>query len=620
MMKIEDVKKIADTMIDADRDRDNAFQAYADMYHLRWKLPDELGRVQWIRKFIASDPHDAVASGVRVLSALKPKIKKHPLAPDQENKARANMEERVLAWHLWSADRRRPVSVVSDAVQAALLYNSVALHVSDLENEIEVRRSMGQSTKRLEIARRSGRFTIQAFNPMDVHAKRSVYGPECVLLSQKRLASEVVAEWGKLAKSVQTMADNGEMVRYFDYWDYDNRAVWVTADTAATNAAEIGTILKPTAHELDFLPWVALMGGTDLEHLEHYKYHPMLFPLYFSQSWETLNVTRSLVVSEAISRAASPMFSDEGPNQMEADVNYGDPLKIAKPAPGNTLKALPPAPIDQGLQQIADMISSDVQRSTISRILMGGDIPSGTAYSTLNLATQTAVGALKPAKELAEKALAEMFKIMLAWVVHTNVPLLAYGNVEKSTSYGENMVIQPDEIDLSALYIDVELSPDVPTDRLQRANAASIMVQYGYPREYALEDLGVDDPQQAIRQWYFERYVQQKFDLETQREQQEVQLEGQAQQMQIQMQAQQAQMQMQQQQQMAQQPPMQQGGMPPEGMSPEGMPPEPGQGQGYNPAMGGTPAVMSMPPDQALREMVRQQTFGGEEPGYAEME
>lgn len=608
-MKIEEAKKIADSMIDADRDRDNAFQAYADMYHLRWKLPDELGKVQWIRKFIASDPHDAVASGVRVLSALRPKIKKHPLLPDEKNRERANMEERVLAWHLWSADRRRPVSVVSDTVQAALLYNAVALHVSDLENEIRVRKEMGQSTKRLEIARRSGRFTIQAFNPMDVHVKRSVYGPECVLLSQKRMATEVMAEWGKLAKSLQTMADNGEMVRYYDYWDYDNRAVWVTSDTAATNAAEIGVIMRPTSHDLDFLPWVALMGGTDLEHLEHYKYHPMLFPMYFSQSWETLNVIRTLVMSEAISRVASPMFSDEGPNQMEASVDYGDPLKIAKPAPGNTLKALPPAPIDQGLQQIADMISSDVQRSTISRILMGGDIPSGTAYSTLNLATQTAVGALKPAKELAEKSLAEMFKVMLAWVVHTEVPLLAYGNVEKTDSYGENMIIQPDEIDLSALYIDVELSPDVPTDRLQRANAASIMVQYGYPREYALEDLGVEDPQQAIRQWYFERYVQQKFDSEVQREQQAIQLEMQAQQMQMQMQMQQAQMQ--EQQAMQQQQMQQQQG---------GMPPEVGQGQGYNPAMGGTPAVMAQPPDQALREMVRQQTFGGEEPGYAEVE
>jgi hypothetical protein len=77
--------------------------------------------------------------------------------------------------------------------------------------------------------------------------------------------------------------------------------------------------------------------------------------------------------------------------------------------------------------------------------------------------------------------------------------------------------------------------------------------------------------------------------------------------------------QMAQEQQMAQQQQMQQGQQQGQGMG--GMPmPETGQGQGYNPAMGGTPAVLSMPPDQALREMVRGQTYGGQEPGFAEVE
>lgn len=37
------------------------------------------------------------------------------------------------------------------------------------------------------------------------------------------------------------------------------------------------------------------------------------------------------------------------------------------------------------------------------------------------------------------------------------------------------------------------------------------------------------------------------------------------------------------------------------------------EGQGWNPAMGGTPAVMAQPPGMALREGVQGRSFTGEE-------
>lgn len=621
MAKIDEIRALADQMIDNDNARDSAFGYYQDMFHLRWELPRELKNIQWIHKFVSTDAHDAVASGVRVLSSLKPYIRKHPLASDQANRQIANQTERVLSWCLWNADRRRSRGVVADVVQSALLYDAVALNVVDLENELRVRDKMGtKNLRRLRNAVDSGRFVVQVFNPMDVHVMRSTYGVEAVLLCQKKLASEVVLEWGNMADGLKALADKGEMINYYDFCDYEYRAVWVGPSAYTAGASDLQTILAPDKHDMEFLPWAALMGGTSLEGYEEFKYHPMLFPLYFSQSWDTMNVIKTLRMSEAIAHAAAPRLSDEGPNQVEAQIDYGDPMLIAKPAPGNTLRPLAPPPIDQGLGQIADEIAGDIQRATVSRILTGGDIPSGTAYSTLNLATQTAVGSLKPAKELAEKALAEMFKLMLMWVRHTGKPLLAYGSERRSQSYGDNYVIEAEDIDPGALYLEVELIADVPTDRLQRANAASIMVQFGYPKEYALEDLGVDDPQTAMRQWYYEKFVEQMFSNWQQEQNNGIQLDFQAKMQEVQMQAQMMAQQAMQQEQQQQAMPPGMGGMPPGAMPM--MPEDEGafemEGQGWNPAMGGTPAVMAGGPEM-LRENVAGQTFTGEAPGFMEV-
>jgi len=62
---------------------------------------------------------------------------------------------------------------------------------------------------------------------------------------------------------------------------------------------------------------------------------------------------------------------------------------------------------------------------------------------------------------------------MLLWCAYTEMPLYAYGTGKDDK--GQEYVIDPRRYH-DAIYIDVELKPDVPTDRLQRINAASIAV------------------------------------------------------------------------------------------------------------------------------------------------
>lgn len=595
MPQIKEVIKIAKDMVHADELRDKAFADYEDMYHSRWELPAEMQSLEWVRKYIDTDPHDAVEAGVRVLASLEPSITFTPLRNEPLTKRDANHIERNLLWQLKSANRRRSSSIEADVVRSALLYSAVALNVIDLDHHIKLLKSMGRDTKRMDAARRLSRFIVQTFNPRSIHTKWSTLGPQAVLLCQDRTAADVMHEWG-MTKLKDWEPD--DVVCYNDYTDFDNRVVWV--DGGQGNKDQYLEILNEP-HGLNFFPWVASMGGSSLEEKQEDKYHPILYSIRNSGQWRSKNVVMTLAMSEVISHAASPRHVEEGPNPDHAQIDYGDPSRTAKAAPGNTLRPMPTPPIDNAMTEVADRLTAAMSKSTVSQVLQGAGLPSGTSFAAYNQATQNALGSLRPSKRLAEQALSEMFALMLMWVKQTDIPLYAYGN-DKRTDLGTNYVVEPDAFDESALYIDVKLTEQVPTDQMQRANAASMMIQsMNYPRVYALEDVGVTDPEAAIEQSYMEQYVNFKFQqfLKAEGAQLDLQIQGMAQQMQAaqeqQMQAQQAQAQ----QQAVMQQSAEQQGM---------MGPAPG-GQGFNPAMGGIPPAVAFP--EGTREITQGEDMMG---------
>lgn len=574
-------------MAEANRERNVAFGYYENVYHNKWDLPGELGALQWIRKVVSTEGGDAIEAGVRTLTSLEPKVTFTPAASDPETKAGANEVERILKWQLASANRRRPTTVQADLVKSALLYASTAALVIDLEQHIKQVKQKKGDTRHLEAMKSRSRFAIATHNPKNVHVMRDNFGVRAVLLAVKRDAQEVIDEWGLENDELDKIAEAGECVDYYDYMDYDARCVFCTAGGAGLDSEEgkgIYEIVRAD-HKLPFLPWAALMGGSTLEEKEEDRYHPLLYSMRTSGNWENVNVARTLYMSEAIAHAAAPRVAEEGPNEESAEINYGDPSQEIKAPTGNTVKPFPPPQIDAGMATIDDRLTSSINQSTVSRILMGGEVAAGTSFASLNLQTQTALGALKPAKELAEKTLSEIFVLMLLWSKETDKPLMAYGN-DRRGDLGKQYLMEVDLIPESELYIDVELVADVPTDKMQRANTANMLTQMGYPREYALEDIGVSDPQEAMFLWNMEKWVDHLNEMAKQRQILEMQNEMAMQQAQVQqeMANQQAQEQQAQEAQML----AQMGQM---GAQESGMP----GGQGFNAAMGGTPPPTAAP-------------------------
>lgn len=594
-MKFEDIQTLAQKMVDNDRERDKAFRAYQQMYHNDWSLPAGLAEVQWIHKTISSDPHDAINAGVNVLSNTEPHVKFMPLANDTANKTRANMIENVLKWQLKSLNRRRPAPVQSDAVRSALTYAAIAMNVVDLDWQLKIVKEAGGNARRLNAARNYSRFMVNTFNPLDVHVRYSNLMPEAVLLCQTRSASSVRDEWGsRVGKKLDNAITENLNITFWDYMDYETRSIWCTASQSSGDSDTV-RIMEVEDLGLPFLPWVALMGGSTLESDPQHQYHSMLYSVYMSGQWETQNVVETLVTSEAIARAAQPRISAEGQGVGKVEYDAMSPDGIVQPPIGINLKALPPQQLDPALTGIADRIGNRIDKSTVSRILMTGEVPSGTAFSSLNLLTQTAVGALKPHQKLAEQALSEMFTLMLLWVEHTGNPLTAYDTTKKNL--GAEYIIEPDTIDPKNLYVECSLVADVPTDRQQRANTAMLLKNAGLLSiERGMEELGIDDPQTEMETIDLEKFKNNEVNLLIQQRQLELQMK--VQQMQQQLAAMQAQQQ--QQAQAAQQGQMQQQMQ--------------GGGQGFNPAAGGQPPIGMTP------GATREQLSGVDNQGNAVMQ
>jgi len=572
-------RSLAQIMLDNDQERNEKMLDYDDMYHVKFDLPEEVNDIPWMRAVPDTGAADSIDAGIRVLSATKPKITMTPLAPNEATRREANDRERNLSWQLSALNRRRSRSVQADMAESALRYAAVAAVVIDLDWQIKRAKERGRDTSSMEMARRYSRFVVNVYNPKNVHVRRSIYGNEAVLLATKRKAIDVVAEWSHMAEDLQGLVDNDDSVTYYYMMDLKNTVVWCEPEINTGEDVQgqgFYVIEEPRAHDLPFLPWVAMMGGSNLEDEEEKKYRPTLYALGASKNWDTHNLIRSINVSERIALAASPRYKEEGPGQGITEMDFTDPARIAKVTTGNTLDSLPtPAP-DLALSDLDDRLATEAERSTVSRILQGGSLPSGTAFATLNLQTQTALGALKPPQELTEKSLAEMFTIMLLWVWHTKNNLHAYGTLKRNDA-GTEYIIKADELEPDAMYLEVEISTDQPTDRIQRANTAALATQFGYSKVSALEDMGVTDPEAELDRWYDERLFENEFNLLLQRRQQEVMLE--LQQMQQQLQAMQAQvMQQQQAQQEAQQAALQASA-----------------GGAFNPAEGGITPNMAQP-------------------------
>jgi len=523
MKSLEAYLETAGQMVQQDAQKNRMQQAMEAMWQSRWNLPEEIAGLRWMHKVVSTDPHDALRAGVRVLSSAAPRIKVLPVGLGAGSDMQADLVERALGWLFHLANRRRQASVLRDIVLSALLYDEVVAQVVYLPQQIQAVRAAGGDVTRLSAAERSGAFAILVRSPRQVHVRYSDWMAEAVLLRRVMPVSDVVAFWGKHARSIEQRLGErgGEDLRYatlYDYIDHENRVVWAFLhedQSAVLPAAGLDGSARPfeivrQAHGLGFLPWVARVGGTTLVQDPAHQRVPLLYSVYQSGQWETQNILETLLTSEVIAYAAAPRLKVEGVTD-HVEVDYGEPGRMAFVPPGHKLEPMDAPGLDASLSTIADRVAKRIDKSTVPRVLQTGDYPAGMAFATLNLATQSGLKSLAPYKDLAEQALAGIFTQMLNWIAFDGRPVLAYH--QGRTESGERVVLDPADVDPGQLYLEVELSADIPADRASRIEAAATAVrELGYSRTRALEFIGESDPSVILEEARRERLEQARFE------------------------------------------------------------------------------------------------------------
>jgi len=571
--KLEHYQEIAEEMVKRDEERDLMYEAMDEMWMSQWELPFKSDT--WVHKVVSTDPHDAIRSGTRVLSAGDPRIKLTPLGVSADDRRNADQIERALYWHFLNASRRRRSDTIADFVLSALLYDEVAAQVMYIPWQIKEAKALGQDTRKLKAALRYGPFAVVVHSPRDVHVTYSDLMAEEVLLKTVMPVDEIVKFWGEkntkgLIKDASNLKTNGGMpyATVYDYTDLDDRVVFAVLQERKDQPVNLneGKPIKifSAEHDLQFLPWAVKMGGTNIHDSGVAKRQPLLWSIYMSGQYNTQNLVETVVASEVISYALGPRLKVTGPTP-NVEIDYGSPGRKAWVPPGHDIEQLNPPVIDSNLLVISERIGARIAKSTIPKVLQTGDVPSGTPFSALNLITQSGLKSLTPYKVLAEEGLADVFRKMLEWIDHSGEPAVAY--VPRTALNGDThtrqIEIKKGDFDPENIYLSVELTPDVPSDRMQRVQAGSVMKeQLNYPSRKVMESLGETDPGALVEERRTERKEDNVEAIELQSQQlvemgkvqreealknAEIQLQIQAKQMQMQMQFQQAAQQQQQQ-------------------------------------------------------------------------
>lgn len=592
---IQEYRKLREDQAELDR-----------LMRLDWQLPKALAALEWMRPVRITAPYDAIRAGVRVLSVLEEAIEVDPItvSPNRDSedaKKKANAWEDVLKWQFQLACRRRAI-LKEDITRSALAYDEVCGMVIHLPTQIKSIESLGGDAKRQKEALKQGQFAVSVKNPQTVFTRYSEYGIESVVNAVVMRPKAIVDLWGGAAADLKKAIDKKEAAPFyvlFDYYDRNDRAVWclpgdnIKAASDNANADGLISVIK-MEHDLPFIPWVCVVGGTNLDSKPENQRQPLLWGAMKAEQEAVANIIGSLTISDAIATASQPRLVKSGPTPDSIKIDYTEPGGEVEVPPAHEVSQLTQQPSNPALREAYDRFIADLSRSTIPQILVTAEAAPGEPFSGYNLRIQQAIASLMPWKKLSERFAEGMFRQMLLWAEDQEEAIKGPGNYE----------INPADIDPEHIYLSVEFTPYEPLDQQQKINSAVMASrELPLPASEILGMMNITNPQSMIRKWMKEQFMW--AELQGQLQKISMEASGEIQQMAMQM----AQGIVQEQMQAMQ--PQEQGPMNlPTPGAPTGM--EGVEGPGFNPAAGGRVPAEAFPAGNVM-EMQTGMTRGGSE-------
>lgn len=548
MLRLNQVKEYNRDRVKFDEDNGitNIKQAMWDMWKVNWDWPGV--KKDWMIIVRNTDPRDSVKDAVDLLTSVEPKLRITWYAPGADNQASADLTEEVLMWHYRRMVKRMGF-IEHSLARDMFLFNMAALKVLHVENNYGAAKL---SQERKDQILRYGPFVLDYANPMTVFPQVSRFGLENVLQRHIVTRKELVDFYGEENKGIKKLkGKNFEQFGFatvFDYWSRDQRTLYVVPqehDNSYANPDDKGITLihdKP-----DNFAWVVERAGDETDAL--------LMTEHLANNWEAKNIMETGAVSEVVRMMASPKYKIEGVSADGVEMDYDDPTQPAHAKPGHDIQPMVPPQIDPNLYPALDRLSAKTSKSTIPHSVSSAQFASGTPFAGMIEQIKLGTKRLTPGKRGLERLWESAFYLMLEHVQINKKPLktaVPFDGGSRAVGIGDELSdeiegggaklteLDPEDVDINALVIEVTMEADLPEEDVAKMNAAKLGQSVGLsPRTY-MDIAGVENEKKETQMRRDYEIEEAEHEANKQRILMGPQLEMQQAQMQMQMQAQQA--------------------------------------------------------------------------------
>jgi hypothetical protein len=476
------------------RERNIMFDAMKKMVFMQW---DGQPGAPHIKATMSPDPYNTIMGICRLLISTDPRITVTPDSIDSTDEEAADHLEKALK-NLWGrVNKKRRWPVHYDAVMAASMFSEVCLQIGRTQDTVDMLEGRPEATLMKRYAQQVP-YTIDVLDPATVYPEYGAFGLRSILRRYVRPMWQIREFWGNKADPPGKPAiDPNTTVEFNDYWDAENRVVWVKGSDPFVNEE----------HGLPFIPFVsAIVTGSGMFQEPVEQRLPLLYPLWKGEWWHRQNLSYTLLYTTmTILGNGSWVSKTENGSGVTLDLTQPTqqvPLKLGESIEPLGLQLLP-----NEITVAMDLASAKMAESSLPRVVFGESPSKTMSYSSLNLLSQGGRLPLVPIERQVGSALAEAFEIILKWVSYAKDDINLWSADKTPDLLAAE--INPDHLEVS-----VTLKADIPQDKLSLANVVSMLMGAkagdGMPiisRRQASELLGNDQPDDELEQIVSEKLI-----------------------------------------------------------------------------------------------------------------
>lgn len=479
------------------------YQAYDDIVAMKNDGIPNLRDEDYYVQFTSPIGRDIVQQATNIYSTQTPKWDIIPRGLGDMDMA--EKMERILEWYFWNASQLGEKRFHSQALIHAIKYNRICAQLEWLDDY---------------------NFCVKLYHPGTVVYE---YGSKLqwVATVENVYATAIIQHWrdfaeepttnearqkkgggiynkdkiGAAIEKIEKLIEDDEEQRmmYVDYTDNKTRYVycWPVSDDSVDDSFGFDDdgkekddliVIQDKDNVLGFINWAIASGEGD----------PILAPLHKANLYQNINDAETIKRTKAFRIVFEPMYLLEGNTaNAELDINFSGAQVTATAPVGVRATKLTPTPLDPAFNELS---AQDARIATNS--LGVGDTAninvSNVQHSTIVEQIRLKLAQLDPGKKIGEQAHVQLGKLMFMWA-KKNKKILQGRRLYSKTkglAKGTEVVIEPDDINMDALYITCKIMPNNENDKLEMVNQISMLVQSGVPipmKEY-IEMLGMGNP------------------------------------------------------------------------------------------------------------------------------